>query len=169
MSVWARGRECLRGVCACACTWRSSTRWSSHPCLLPTTPPPPHPLLLLLPTQPSLTSARPLITSEQPVMAGYGRARRLFLSLTLLLVLQTYASKSEPPVELQLTGTVVSSTSVMAELVLPHWPPASPQQLSHDILLSSSLSTAQRCGEGGERYSQALVYLVVCLPLFFAC
>ena len=39
----------------------------------------------------------------------------------------------------------------MAELVFTTPTAPSPQELSHGIPLSASLSTAQRCGEGGEQ------------------
>lgn len=100
MSVWVRGRECWRGVCACACAWRSSTRWSSHPCFL-------HPpallhllLLFLLPRPTLLTSGRPLdfwTTSHSRVWQSGA-----CLPTGPPLTLPTYTSKWGPLVELHL-------------------------------------------------------------------
>lgn len=88
--------------------------------LSPTTTPPPPPSPN--PTPP-ITSARPPSPHHSQSRQGM-EERGVSPPLTLPSYFKHMLPKWEPPVELRLTGTaLLSSTSVMAELVLPHWPP----------------------------------------------
>lgn len=149
LSVWERVFE--RGVCVCM-YMEELNQMVIPPLSLPPTPPSPNPTLL--------TSAQPL-NLRAPSHGRAWKSEASFLCwpspCTSNICFQMRTTSRT------LAGTtLLSSTPVMAELVSPHWPPHIHNNYHMKSFLLLFLSTVQLCGEGGEHYSQALVYLVVC-------
>lgn len=132
-------------MCACACTRRSPTRWSSHPPLCQT--------LLLLPS--SFFQPGPLNLSPALKLRGseswLGMAERGVSCFSQPPPSRTSNTCSQMRIagrarrNRALKQHISDGRACFARLTAPY-----PQQLSHDALLSSSLSTAERCGDGGE-------------------